>query len=165
MFLRTQVSPEMKIVGMRHTLSLVNNTTVDLFRSFMQQRNEIQNRANTDLLCVQNYPEGYYRTFNPAISFEKWAAAEVTSFEAVPEGMETAVIPSGLYAVFLFKGTPAGAGPFFQNIFMNWFPGSDYELDLRPHFDKLGSKYKNNDPESEEEVWIPIQPKSSQTAP
>lgn len=158
MFLRTDTSREMKIIGKRHNLSLANNTTVELFRSFMQQRTEIQNRANSDLLCVQNYPEGYYLTFNPATPFEKWAAAEVTSFDVVPEGMETAVIPSGLYAVFLFKGTPAAAGPFYQNIFMNWFPTSGYELDLRPHFDVLGSKYRNNDPESEEEIWIPLKP-------
>lgn len=160
MYLRNEVTPEMKIVGKRHTMSLVNNTTSELFRSFMLQRNEIANRANTELLCVNNYPEGYYSAFNPSTSFEKWAAAEVTSFDVVPEGMETAVIPSGLYAVFLFKGTPANAGPFFQHIFMNWFPASGYELDLRPHFDVLGSKYKNNDPESEEEIWIPVRMKN-----
>jgi hypothetical protein len=28
-------------------------------------------------------------------------------------------------------------------------------LDDRPHFEVLGSKYRNNDPESEEETWIP----------
>ncbi len=156
MFLRTETSRDMKIVGLRQTMSLVNNSTGELFRSFVQRKNEIQNRTNTDLLCVQNYPEGYYRVFNPATPFEKWAGAEVTSFDSIPEGMETAIIPSGLYAVFLFKGTLDGAGPFFQNIFMNWFPTSGYELDLRPHFDVLGSKYKNNDPESEEEIWIPV---------
>ncbi len=156
MFLRTENSREMKIIGMRHSMSLVNNTTGELFRTFMQRRNEIQNRAGSDLLCVQNFPEGYYRAFNPATTFEKWAAAEVTSFALVPNEMETAIVPAGLYAVFLFKGTPANAGPFFQNIFMNWFPSSEYELDIRPHFDVLGSKYKNNDPESEEEIWIPI---------
>lgn len=159
MFLRTETSHEKKIIGIRQTMSLVNNTTGELFRSFMQRRSEIQNRANSDLLCVQNFPEGYYRAFNPATTFEKWAAAEVTSFDQVPDGMETAIVPVGLYTVFLFKGTPANAGPFFQNIFANWFPSSGYELDLRPHFDVLGSKYKNNDPESEEEIWIPVRNK------
>jgi AraC family transcriptional regulator len=159
-FLGIETSREMKIVGIRHTMSLVNNTTSELFRAFMPRRSEIQNRRNGDLLCVQNNPEGYYKSFNPATSFEKWAAAEVTSFDLIPEGMESAVIPAGLYAVFLFKGTQAGAASFFQNIFTNWFPSSDYELDLRPHFDVLGPKYKNNDPESEEEIWIPIRMKS-----
>lgn len=156
MFLRTETSREMKIIGKRHTMSFANNTTGELFRSFMMQKKEIRNRANADLLCVHKYPEGFFNGFNPAVEFEKWAAAEVTDFSPVPDGMETATVPAGLYAVFLFKGTQADAGAFFQNIFMNWFPASGYTLDLRPHFDVLGSKYKNNDPESEEEIWIPV---------
>jgi AraC family transcriptional regulator len=35
-------------------------------------------------------------------------------------------------------------------------PGSDYSLDSRAHFEILGKKYKHDDPNSEEEVWIPI---------
>ena len=34
-----------------------------------------------------------------------------------------------------------------------------YTLDDRPHFEILGEKYKNQDPDSEEELWIPIKPK------
>lgn len=160
MFLRTETSSEMKIVGLRHTMSFVNNTTGELFRSFMQRKNEIQNRANADLLCVQNYPPGFFIAFNPVTPFEKWAAAEVNSFEIVPAGMEMTTIPAGLYSVFLFRGSNAQANDFFANIYMNWFPSSGYEVDHRPHFEILGNKYKNNDPESEEEVWIPVKSKS-----
>lgn len=35
-----------------------------------------------------------------------------------------------------------------------------YEIDFRPHFEILGEKYKNNDPGSEEEVWIPVRPRA-----
>jgi AraC family transcriptional regulator len=160
MYLRTETIPEMKIVGKRVAMSLVNNITGELFRSFMPRAQEIPNRANSELLCVQNYPEGYYKTFNPSTPFEKWAAAEVTSFEVIPEGMERAIIPSGLYAVFLFRGSNAQANDFFANIYMNWFPSSGFVVDHRPHFDVLGSKYKNNDPESEEEIWIPVRNKA-----
>jgi AraC family transcriptional regulator len=31
-------------------------------------------------------------------------------------------------------------------------------LDQRPHVEVMGEKYKNNDPDSEEEIWIPIKP-------
>jgi hypothetical protein len=30
------------------------------------------------------------------------------------------------------------------------------KLNKRPHFAKMGEKYKNEDPDSEEELWIPI---------
>jgi len=52
-----------------------------------------------------------------------------------------------------------GGSSFFQKIYTVWLPASDYVLDNRPHFEVLGDKYKNNDPSSEEEVWIPIKPK------
>lgn len=44
----------------------------------------------------------------------------------------------------------------FRNIFGVWLPASGYTLDRRPHFEVLGEKYKNADPNSEEEIWIPI---------
>ncbi|MEN9524835.1 MAG: hypothetical protein RLZZ256_219, partial [Bacteroidota bacterium] len=34
-----------------------------------------------------------------------------------------------------------------------------YLLDERPHVEVMGSKYKNNDPASEEDIWIPIRPR------
>jgi len=44
-------------------------------------------------------------------------------------------------------------------IMSQWLPNSKYILDHRPHFELLGAKYKNNSPDSEEEVWIPIKEK------
>jgi AraC family transcriptional regulator len=38
-------------------------------------------------------------------------------------------------------------------------PNLGYTLDDRAHFEVLGEKYKNNDPLSEEEIWIPIKKK------
>ncbi|WP_339791455.1 GyrI-like domain-containing protein [uncultured Imperialibacter sp.] len=47
----------------------------------------------------------------------------------------------------------------FEYIFGTWLPASAYDLDDRPHFEVLGDNYKNNDPTSEEEIWIPIRPR------
>jgi len=68
-------------------------------------------------------------------------------------------LSSGLYAVFHYIGSSTGISIFHQNIFNVWLPSSDYLLDDRPHFEILGEKYKNNDPLSEEDIWIPIKPK------
>ncbi len=74
--------------------------------------------------------------------------------------METLILPGGLYAVFLYKG-PAGAGSkLYQYIFETWLANSEFLLDNRPHFALMGGKYKNEDPNSEEEIWIPIKPKT-----
>lgn len=87
--------------------------------------------------------------------FEKWAAIEVSSFDNVPEGMDTYTLKGGLYAVFDYKGLSTD-NSIFVFIFGTWLPNSDYLLDNRPHFEILGDKYKNGDPNSEKEIWIPI---------
>jgi AraC family transcriptional regulator len=73
--------------------------------------------------------------------------------------MEIIEIPEGLYAVFNYKGDQTNAVSFFNIIYTEWLPNSDYQLDNRPQFEILGEKYKNNDTSSEEEIWIPIKKK------
>ena len=90
--------------------------------------------------------------------FDKWAAVEVSKFDAITEGMESFILNEGLYAVFDYKGLSTDVQIFIY-IFTEWLPNSNYLLDERPYFEILGSKYKNNDPESEEEIWIPVKPK------
>lgn len=120
----------------------------------MPRRNEIKNRPGVDLYNVVIYPNHF--DFNPHASFEKWATVPVTDTTSIPEGMETLDIPEGLYAVFIYKGINTEAASFFKQIFTEWLPASGYKLDNRPHFEILGSNYKQNDPCSEEEVWIPV---------
>jgi len=143
------------LVGKRLTMSLVNNKTGELWHSFMRQRNEIENTTGAGLYSMQVYNHLYFTNFNPNTEFEKWAAAEVSTMNNVPSGMETFTLPGGLYAVFPYKGLSSDP-QIFQYIFGTWLPNSKYMLDNRPHFEILGSKYKNDDPESEEEIWIPI---------
>jgi AraC family transcriptional regulator len=144
-----------RLVGKRLTMSLANNKTAELWKNFMPRRREITNNLTNDLIAMQVYNPAYFTSFNPANEFEKWAAIEVADFEKLPDDMEAYTLTGGLYAVFDYKG-PAGDPSIFQYIFGTWLPGSGYELDHRPHFEVLGDKYKNNDPASEEEIWIPI---------
>jgi AraC family transcriptional regulator len=105
------------------------------------------------------YTPTHFDNSSATNEFEKWAAVEVTSFNKVPSGMETFLLDGGLYAVFDYKGLNTDSS-IFQHIFGIWLPNSVYLLDHRPHFEVLGQKYKNNDPNSEEEIWIPIRPKA-----
>jgi AraC family transcriptional regulator len=156
---RIETLGEKRLVGKRMKMSLFDNKTGELWHSFMTSRKEIKNNIGSDLYSIQIYGPFYFNNFDPGKEFEKWAAAEVTDFGDVPQGMETTIIPGGLYAVFLHKG-PASSGPVtFQYIYGTWLPGSDYLLDNRPHFEILGEKYKNEAPGSEEEVWIPVKAK------
>lgn len=150
---------EKKLAGKHLRMSLANNTTGNLWQSFMQRRKEIVHSIGTDLYSLQVYGPSYFENFSPAGEFEKWAAVEVSSFDNLPEGFEPFILPSGLYAVFTHIGGPATGAQAFQYIFGTWLPSSDYRLDNRPHFELLGDKYSNNDPNSEEEIWIPVRQK------
>ena len=153
---RIEILPEKKFVGKRIKMSFSNNQTHELWKSFMPSRREIKNNIGSDLYSVEVYEPLYFNNFNPEKEFDKWAAVEVTDFEKVPDDMDTLILPRGLYAVFLHKGA-AGKGPeTYQYIFGTWLPASDFLLDNRPHFAVMGEKYKNDDPDSEEEVWIPV---------
>ncbi|MFZ0472636.1 MAG: GyrI-like domain-containing protein [Bacteroidales bacterium] len=148
-----------KLIGKRMTMTFSNDKTFELWSSFMPLKKEINNVVNTDLFSLQIYPPGFFDSFNPTMTFEKWAAVEVNDFNSVPGDFLTLNLPGGLYAIFPYKGLPAEAAGTFQFIFGTWIPNSGYSLDNRPHFEILGEKYKPDDPNSEEEIWIPIKPK------
>jgi AraC family transcriptional regulator len=101
----------------------------------------------------------YFEKFNPNTEFTKWAALEVADHQIIPNNFSSLVLNSGLYSIFLHKGLPSTFPRTMQFIFGEWLPNSEYDLDNRPHFEMLGANYKNNDPTSEEEVWIPIRKK------
>ena len=154
---------EKKLVGNRMTMSFADYRAAELWKTFMPRRKEVKNAISDELVSMVIYQPGHFSDFNPTNEFERWASVEVPDFDQVPEGMETFLLPGGLYAVFLHKGDAAGFVKTFRYIMETWLPHSEYILDNRPHFEVLGSKYKNNDPESEEEIWIPVRTQESST--
>ena len=152
---------EKKLVGKGLLMSLTDDKTEQLWRSFMPGLKNISSLSGPDLYSLQVYPEDYFiKDFDPEATFQKWALAEVDSFENIPKDMETFILPGGLYAVFIHKGGPAKAMETFEYIFNEWLPVSGYEMDARPHFEVLGDKYRGDHPDSEEEIFIPIRNKS-----
>ncbi len=150
-----------KLVGKRMRMSFSEDKTFELWRSFMPRRGEIRDGVGSELYSVEvyDYDPLYFTNFDPAKEFDKWAAVEVTGFDAVPGEMEALTLPGGLYAVFVHKG-PASAGPeTYRHIFGTWLPGSAFILADRPHLAVMGAKYRHEDPSSEEEIWIPIRPR------
>lgn len=143
---------------MSQLMSLADNKTRELWRSFMLLYKTIPQLPTSDLISLQVYEVGYFSDFDPASKFQKWAAVEMPESAQVPEGLEPFILPGGNYAVFDYKG-PANDPGIFRYIFSTWLPASGYILDDRPHFEVLGDHYKNEDPDSEEEIWIPIKPR------
>ena len=145
------------MVGHAIIMSLSNNKTQELWQQFMPEKSRIKHAIGSDLYSIQVYDSSLqFMEFDPSTLFTKWAAVEVSEIDDIPEGMEVLSMKAGQYAVFIHTGVGEKAYETFQYIYGEWLPSSSYELDDRPHFEVLGEKYKNNDSQSEEEVWIPI---------
>lgn len=145
-----------KLVGHRIRMTLLADKTLDLWSNFMPKRKHISNHIGEELYSIQILSPIYFQSFNPRAEFDKWAAVEVANHDTLPDSMQPITIPSGLYAVFVHKGRASDGPKTFQYIFGTWLPSSDYLLDDRPHFAVMGANYKHNDPESEEEIWVPV---------
>ncbi|MBO6515006.1 MAG: effector binding domain-containing protein [Bacteroidia bacterium] len=153
---RIEIIPARTLVGFKMEMSLINNRTHELWKAFMTRRSEIVNAVLPNLYSLQVYSPDYFSSFVPTNRFTKWALTEVTSTDNLPEGMEAFLLEGGQYAVFDQKGHDKSI---FSYIYSKWVHHSNYRLDDRPHFEVLGEKYKNDDPNSEEEIWIPVKPK------
>lgn len=142
-----------RLVGKSQMMSLVDFRVEELWNSFLPI--SIKNTLSADLISMTIYQSSYFIDFDPSAEFEKWAAVEVSEFEDVPADLKTFVLPKGLYAIFHYQGLSSD-NSIFRYIFDEWLPNSNYVLDARPNFEVLGEKYKNNNPESEEDIYIPI---------
>ncbi len=150
---------ETYLIGMRKLMTLEENTTSKLWRAFMPRLGEIDHIHGAGLYSVQIYPPGF-RFQSRSVPFEKWAAVPA-KVSVPPDGLETLIIPSGLYAVFTHHGPASTFHKTIAHIFGNWLPNSPYEMDQRPQFEIMAPDYLGPDhPDSEEEVWIPLKPKN-----
>jgi AraC family transcriptional regulator len=155
---RIETLHQKKLVGKKLRMSLLTDRTPDLWRSFMPKRRKIKNAVSTELISMRVYDESMVPS-NAGQQFDKWAAVQVRDFDEVPDDMECFVLKDGLYAVFDYEGLNTDPS-IFVYIFRDWLPKSQYDLDDRPQFEILGEQYKNNDPQSREEIWIPVKLKA-----
>lgn len=156
---RLETLPQKHLVGMCVQTHLMENKIPFLWQSFMPRRNEIHNRIGQDLYSIQVFEPGFnYLNFMPQTVHQRWATAEVSNFDNVPEGMETLTLEGGLYAVFTYKGRPTSFPDTWKYIYFEWLPKSGYTLAEKPHFEILGSLYINNHDDSIEDIYVPIKP-------
>lgn len=155
---RIELLKRKKMVGQRFIMSLSNDKTFQLWNTFMPRRKEILNKVGADLFSIQIYDRSLiFDNFNDTTEFEKWAAVEVSNYDSIPSGMEKIELTEGLYAVFQYVGPASAADQIFHHIFTVWFPKSGFVLDnTRAHLAVMTEGYNPNDPNAEEELWIPV---------
>ncbi len=150
-----------KLVGIKVSTSLADDKTSLLWQHFMKLRGGVENKVSENLFSVQVYGKNFMTgDFTTESVFQKCAAMEVESYDKVPKGIEALEIPEGKYAVFTHRGTAKEFADTSKFIFEKWLPKSGHRLANRPHFEVLGTNYKGPEsPDSEENIWIPIEEK------
>lgn len=144
------------LIGIKRSMTRVDDATPELWREFMPRRGEITNRVGVNYYSLQDYSMLGGRPPMPHETFVKWAAVEARDAANIPDGMSSYTIHGGLYAVFTHRGPASEFRRTFTAIFDEWLPSSEYTLDDREHFEVLGPTYRPDDPNAEEEIWIPI---------
>ena len=143
--------------GFRKEMSLTNDHSVALWKKFMQVYAAVPEHFGQQYISAAEYPLGYFDYFDPSKEFIRWACMETPG--NAPDTLETLEIQDGLYAVFIHHGPMALAFKTFDYIFNEWIPNSGFDLDERPHFEIMPKHYRSDDPNAQEEIWIPIKQK------
>lgn len=148
---------DIKLIGKSIQTSLSENRTVELWKSFRPLIKDLPDIENARLFSIQIFEKGLdFESFTPTTRFEKWAAIEINDLIELPDNVDEYIIKGGKYAVFIHKGTASEFPRTSGYIHQKWLPESFYELDDRPHFEVMKPDYNPNDPDAEEEIWIPI---------
>lgn len=122
--------PAMKLVGLVTKVTLTdvleNRTTLKLASSFFERRTEINNCINRiEVFGLSTDPEDY----NPDTDkFEYFIGVEVSSNDAIPDGMVFREIPANTYCLFTYKGPFENAGSVHNYLYSAWLKQSGYEL-------------------------------------
>ncbi|MEO5858611.1 MAG: GyrI-like domain-containing protein [Pyrinomonadaceae bacterium] len=149
--------PETRLIGARVRTSFANDRTSELWRGFRPVASKIAGRIGGESYSVKVYDGSYsFSQFDPAVEFDKWAAVAVSDEAPVPDGVDSLIISAGKYAEFPHVGPASDAPLSFGYIFGEWLPASEFELDLRPHFEILPEGYDPFNENAEEKVLIPI---------
>lgn len=149
---------DLKIIGVKSVANYntIHQVTPVLAKQLMPRLKEIENRTDNFVFSLQDYVSFDYKNFNPNQSFEKWIGVEVADLDNVPKDLEILTIHSGKYVVIDFEGSIEEFLGLWKNIHETWLPNSGFELDDRPHFEKLPPSYNPMQKVNKEQIWIPV---------
>ena len=151
------IFPKTALVGISLEMTMAKDLTHKLWSTFMPVAHPLRKGDSLELFSVQDFGDLiFFKQYDPNLPFTKYAMIRPGDLEQIPEDFESLIIPEGKYAKFTYRGKPSDAGPFFQAIYGNWLPKSGYKLENRPHLAIMGKKYLGEDPDSEEDIYIPV---------
>ena len=145
--------PEFKIVGLKCTTTMSENTIPRLWEDFNKRCCEVKN--GQDLwLGVCPYVE--MDSFGDDVPFDYIAGRAVNNFESIPEGMMTWTVPASKYAIFTHKGSLDTLNETYKYIFCIWANKTEYKIAKADQIELYDERFKFGQADSEFDIYIPI---------
>ena len=121
-------------------------------------KEQIVNRTDKNCLIGLNDYTKDFACEDEQPSFDFYAAAEVTDFSVIPNGMITKELSASKYVIFSFSGKPQDSlQPVADYIYKEWFPQSTCQFNKNNMYDFTKSyEAVDNDGNSSIEYWVPI---------
>jgi predicted transcriptional regulator YdeE len=128
------------------------------WRNLHARKELIEHRIDMDFLIGLNDCSIDFSYENEQPAFDYYAAAEVSAFPILPQGMLMKELPASKYIVFCFRGkTKDSLQPIVDYIYKEWFPQSTCQFNNNAMYDfaKYGES-ADKDGNSDIEYWVPI---------
>ena len=121
---------------------------------FMQEYETINNRLKPERF----YQVQYWSEKQELGGMYFFIGVEVSDMADVQPQFVIKVLPEGRFLRFIHKGLANKVGYTYQYIYNQFLPGTDYRLTKPYNFEFYGEKCLGpNNPESESEIYIPIE--------
>ncbi|MBQ0097641.1 MAG: GyrI-like domain-containing protein [Oscillospiraceae bacterium] len=158
MDIRTEKAKQFKLVGIKENTKSGFQVIPMCWDILHKRKEEIKNRTDFDFLVAVNDYSAFEKTNDGPPSFDYYAAAEVSSFDTVPENMAVKELPPFDYVVFSYKGKSQDSmEPIMNYIYSEWFPASSYTPNENAKFDLIRyGEAVDEDGNSIIECFIPI---------
>jgi AraC family transcriptional regulator len=138
------------VVGLKYRGKNENNEIPQLWQALGPRTGEIKGMTDEQLaygisanMDMETHEFDYIAGFN------------VRSAEAVPKGMVAFEVPKARYAVFMT--TLPKIGETFQRAHHTWLPQAGHQPSGGPELELYDEKFDPQDPNSEFELYIPIE--------
>lgn len=150
---------ETRLIGIRYTASIVENSVYSMWELFHSRYHEIRNvkkNANQYSICEvsQNFDK---KQFDENALSNQFIGVEVDAFGKTPLDMCDKILQGGKYARFIHTGKTADLHITYQYIWGTWIPCSGYELDIRDDFECYTESFLGIDNDNSQIlIYIPI---------
>ncbi|MGD2134310.1 MAG: GyrI-like domain-containing protein [Maricaulaceae bacterium] len=89
-------------------------------------------------------------------TFDYLCAAEVSSFDGLPDAFGRMSLPAARYAVFAHEGDFAGLRETWGAIWTKWLPTSGFSPNETPDFERYDDRFDFAGGEGAVEIWFPV---------